>query len=602
MNKTLKLTTIATAVISANAFAISGNPSQVNKSEYRDDIVQLIVNGRSFCGGLLVGGEYIVTAYHCVGVNPVDVDKSQDIQVSQGTSYANPDASYDRTFTFYSPERSEIAYGFHKQMYDNYHNNVRPVWGGKLEWEDGKYETDRLVEYYKSRPRGEYSFSATVPDLAILTLDEPVPHKSSAVLSKARDYITGERFVNVGDEFNFMGWGRADEFSPIRENMRKETFEIIHYEADPYFKVESEDEFNDRGIPVTRHFECEVDQEGCTYRPFRGSVSLANDQGTHTTPGDSGTPLLKGDEVYFVASRYNPFTLRTEMVDLSHSMHLFTAVIDGLVYPNGLDVTVDLNETLGQQVVEFNVQNLSETTRVVNPISDQEGVSVLTDCATLEALDSCFVQVEIDEEYAQDYSEISVRLDDGEEVLIDVTTIVGWTPINPSTPVDPEQPETPEPEVPELPELPENPDVEEPKPGLITDGDVEFEFDLGNSVGVQSIYIPVTNSSDSPMSLEPWTENEGVTIDEDCGVLQSGDTCYVQVSLDREVAQNYSEITVWFNQNDSAEIKVDTVNAPVIPEQPSSPAPSSGGSSGGSMGGLALLTLGVIGFLRRFVR
>lgn len=219
MKKLLAVSVLA-ALTTTQASAVSLG-TDVNESDYRDYIVRFETQDSdgvtSTCGGLLVAGEYIVTAAHCVGerYHPGNgITSAYNWEIDQGAS--NGIAVY-QGIKFNASKKTDTTYSIVSFL-------------DRDNTEDEAFkELDQVIAEnpslgVRTLPE-DYTKSAFFYDIALVKLNTKVEQNSNAAMLPSYTSTTDTWNVNDGDTFTFRGWG-VDENDATPDTMQQTDIHI----------------------------------------------------------------------------------------------------------------------------------------------------------------------------------------------------------------------------------------------------------------------------------------------------------------------------------------------------------------------------------------
>jgi hypothetical protein len=354
---------------SANAI-VSG--TDVSESNYQDFVVRLNVNGNG-CAGSLVGGDYIVTARHCImpisGANAGTL-YGNSVTVSQGVKLSTA-LTYTRTFTYltsasFDTEKETVA----SDIYDNV-----------------------VVPSY---PLGGAGYNGTdyVDDVVILKLSSPISHTTGALLSPVYDYDTDTTLLPKNTSLTFRGWGYTDEANTtLADTMQQSPMELFfdYIEAD-------DDSINLDSTYGYLSASC-VDMafSGCQWHDKDYTIIYSTGAG-YTKPGDSGSPIVYNNKIFGVLSKTNEiYQHQSQMSDFTLLMGVFANYFDKILYPYAPGKHITKGST-NNYTITIPVQNFTSNAVLFTPVlNDSTGYFTLdaSDCdGTIASKQSCIMTVE----------------------------------------------------------------------------------------------------------------------------------------------------------------------------------------------------------------
>ncbi|EGQ9284471.1 trypsin-like serine protease [Vibrio parahaemolyticus] len=433
-NFKLKAVTVVLSALSLNANAIIGGEF-VSPSDYKDFTVHLgIPKSGSYysCGGTIVAPGKVMTAAHCVSSKYV---LDGPITVTQGVDRTAPTFSKAMNVTdvqmVSSPEDAcEVKY-FSYELYETTYK------GGKYDGiSDHDYEWDLFAEKEDrindclANIESDYDWRIREqPDVSIITFDEPLVNTDSVKLMSTGS-INGPQ-IPVGTVATVNGWGRTElgDEPALSDRLKTIDLTMVYNHASPYYFADSELEPD-----ATIENPC-IDGEYCVLSPVSPDVYLpVNADETHAR-GDSGSPLLLGENTVIglvQSSRHkgadaSVMPYAAVYATFGYMEWWLAREIDSMSMPSHAEVASE-----GVTVVSFDVQNL--TSSPVSVISDgvvEQGLDVSSNCpVTLSTFEHCEVTLTVDADQLGlvDGYEIPVEVVSGFSVL--VSTDPYYVPVN----------------------------------------------------------------------------------------------------------------------------------------------------------------------------
>jgi secreted trypsin-like serine protease len=385
LNKPLVTIAVIGALTSLNAQAVKlGTP--VSESEYNDHTVRFEVRDNNgyltTCGGLLIAGEYILTAGHCTGVGTYGANHEEYIPyLSYGASdsidiyqsiYRYDDATASTTYTVVD------IYGDFDTAYRTYLDEyaiIKSTYGaGKFSTQDSVIDADMI----SARNRR---------DISLIKLGTPVAQTTHAELIPIFDSSNSTFNVTTGDQFTFKGWGNTTTGAP--EQMQKATFEVAR-ESGLYAPQVAED-FSNGAI------ECHGGSTGCFYQFSDSFITNPTTVGGTASSGDSGTPMLKGDNSMFSIAISENSNGENFFINVGAYLETITAAIDKVIAPAMMNFTFDTSGAVDTHTSTIKVQNLTGSTETLSPslTGDTHNFTVSGCNTTIAPQESCDLTVTV---------------------------------------------------------------------------------------------------------------------------------------------------------------------------------------------------------------
>ncbi|MEZ9928254.1 trypsin-like serine protease [Vibrio breoganii] len=368
------------SLTSSKALAIF-NGSETVKEDYQNHFVRFVAKGNQGvqhknCGGMLVGGKYLLTAHHCA-----DGSYIPDLVIYQGIDRNNPDERYVREADIVHSRTHEAGLEWNTYRSKIFNDEIWPRYessfeGDKSDGQSAAYWLDifeREPVYLESRPEDQKNNPAhnahNNSDFAMLVLNEPIPHHGGAILSPLVDLDTGERFFNPGEPFTFYGWGSTGyggASDPIATALMQAEFEL--YREYPLTQARDGNYGGLRG-PL-----CSAESDGCRFRASARVDFIGIDTGLGVPgvgPGDSGSPIIAGD--YYYGSLFGADNDPTgdawiaAFSSIGWMMPSIARAIDGVIYPSDIGISLERGSDEAHEI-KIPVQNFTDTIMVLDPV------------------------------------------------------------------------------------------------------------------------------------------------------------------------------------------------------------------------------------------
>jgi gammaproteobacterial enzyme C-terminal transmembrane domain len=393
MKKIIVATALA-ALTNTQANAVSfGN--DVDESDYRDYIVQLELEAyvedadempTAQCGGLLIAGEYIVSAAHCFGRHEYS-DQSWRWYTEDG---ASNDITIYQGIDFHGDTKNVTQY----RVID-FHD----IDTAQEEALEERKRIEELNPYIVSDKKSPEILSNPKQDLTIIKLSRPIAHNSNAALLPSFDKTTDKPILNSGDEVTFRGWGQ-DEYGRSVSTMQETTLVYVpeHSEYTPGLTGHNtSDPENSRKTKII----CGEDtlmNDNCGYSLFDFISLTPTRDSPHSLPrsGDSGTPVeVKPNQIFGFAKSLSGSNgeLNATITHLTWYLKLASKKINTITSPT--NITMHEND---KKTHSFAVQNLTQVDETINPyVVNGNGTFSVQGCEnkTLEPLEYCEITVSI---------------------------------------------------------------------------------------------------------------------------------------------------------------------------------------------------------------
>lgn len=389
MKKLLAVSVLA-ALTTTQASAVSLG-TDVDESDYRDYIVRFETQdsdgATSTCGGLLVAGEYIVTAAHCVGerYNPGNgITNAYNWEIDQG---ASNDIAVYQGIEFNAAQKTDTTYSI-VSFLDR--DNTEDEAFKELDQVIAENPTFNIIRDPEDWTKGAFQY-----DITLLKLNKKLEQNSNAAISPSYTSTTDTWNVNDGDTFTFRGWG-VDENGTTPDKMQQ-TDIYIDYNDDIMARVD----YVPRTVRESDNSLCTGEDGNCTYGIFDFMTILPSKPASLPQSGDSGTPLeIQPNSVYAVAKRTAFDDTWVQFTHLSWYLSDIANAINKVTTPTSVTFAYDENQT-GTQSHTFAVQNLTSFDENIDPYfsNDDGAFSLAGDCnsATLKPLESCEITVTVND-------------------------------------------------------------------------------------------------------------------------------------------------------------------------------------------------------------
>ncbi|MCG3744815.1 trypsin-like serine protease [Vibrio cincinnatiensis] len=435
MKRTLLSLTMSTLLISANVHAVAYG-EDVLASEYQDHTVRFEVfhpsdggdKNKTTCGGLLIAGQYILTAGHCIGdriETQDDENKRYDWYVDNG---AENEITVFQGIEVDTPNRTTLKYSvIDIDTTSADHDVIDAAWREEYEFvknQHPEFDWQMMDNSINSNISSERLKTHRHQDIGLIKLEKAIPQMTHAAIVAAFDPI--EQTFRISDEqhFTFKGWGRTDKHPQPTTTMQKT--ELI------WRNTGGTEEFGGEGGWVNRNSyapnfakrwtggtppveNCTDNTHNCDYGRTDFFPLFPKRKASLPLSGDSGTPLmLNSNQVIAIAkstqTAVNPeFTMFTHV---GHYIPLLIDRIDTLAAPASIqevfEVEVEFEGSIEKGgltweqlelepiTTSFVVQNLTNETLTLNPFLQGSNVEVtVTGCESKTLQPSQFCEMTV---------------------------------------------------------------------------------------------------------------------------------------------------------------------------------------------------------------
>ncbi|WP_332397359.1 trypsin-like serine protease [Vibrio metschnikovii] len=420
MKRTLLSLTMSTLLISANVHAVAYG-EDVLTSEYQDHTVRFEVfhpsdggdKNKTTCGGLLIAGQYILTAGHCIGTRistQDDENKRYDWYVDNG---AESEITVFQGIEVDTPNRTTLKYSvIDIDTTSADHDVIDAAWREEYEFVKNQhpdFDWQRMDNSINSNISSDRLKTNRHQDIGLIKLEKAIPQMTHAAIVAAFDPI--EQTFRISDEqrFTFKGWGRMQN-SQSATTMQK-TELIWRYTG-------GTEEFGGEGGWVNRNSyapnfakrwigglpspvaNCTDNTHNCDYGRTDFFPLFPTRKASLPLSGDSGTPLMLDSNQVIAIAKSTQVAVNPEFSMFTHVGHYIPLLIDRidtLAAPASIqevfEVEVEFEGSIEKSgltweqlelepiTTSFVVQNLTNETLTLDPFLQGSNVEVtVTGC------------------------------------------------------------------------------------------------------------------------------------------------------------------------------------------------------------------------------
>lgn len=415
LGKTKITLCVMAALTSLNAQAVR-HGTDVSETDYRDHTVRFqLQNGSgstTTCGGLLIAGEYILTAGHCSGDSTYGVNYSEYIPWLDGGASNNISVfvGVDYNGQEYATTYSNV------DIYGSFESEYNAL-VAELSHLEGVYGVSKFAAQ-RAWNDLDWTRKTGNRDIALIKLATKIPQQHQASLMPVFDSVADTYTVVSGDTFTFRGWGR-DENGSTPSVMQETTLSLPFTDTqyNPNNPVDSASTTSAcSGIVVN----CELRIKD--YLVIKPTVV----EGTASS-GDSGTPMLVSDKAFALASTEDNAHTQNFFTSIGSYLENIATAINKVTAPSEMAFAMNTNST-DTKVSTFQVQNLTQFTDNVSPslTGDTHNYSVSGCGVNLDTYESCEITVTVnpsgDEQTAD--SNVVLHLNDTDNTTIPISLTV----------------------------------------------------------------------------------------------------------------------------------------------------------------------------------
>ncbi|WP_278183653.1 trypsin-like serine protease [Vibrio misgurnus] len=408
MKKSLFTLSLLASIVAFNSHAVRMG-EDVSEDEYSDYIVRFEAHdgkGTTTCGGLLIAGEYILTAAHCVGDQRrenltwvydwwIDAGASNNIKVYQGTAFNAPKTT-TTTYQVLNLLKEDADYALLYQEARAEYEYLKAQ-NPSFEWsrQDNRFQSDSF--------RG-----ANFHDIALIKLATAVSQTSHAAITPAFDRTTQTFNAQANQRMLFKGWGR-DETGQKPQTMQKV---YLNWLTKPPEWATGTMISDVNYIPNFLRYQAQLEEtlercsaaditRNCIYGYYDFTALVPDVKGATPDTGDSGTPLeLEPNKIIALAIRTVSYTGTPEFSQFTHLgwyLPHIASKINAITAPKQLDFVVEVESEeviVPPMTTTFAVQNLTDIDQTLAPYLVGAVNETVSGCdTTLKPTQSCEITV-----------------------------------------------------------------------------------------------------------------------------------------------------------------------------------------------------------------
>ncbi|EKO3774547.1 trypsin-like serine protease [Vibrio metschnikovii] len=435
MKRTLLSLTMSTLLISANVHAVAYG-EDVLTSEYQDHTVRFEVfhpsdggdKNKTTCGGLLIAGQYILTAGHCIGTRietQDDENKRYDWYVDNG---AESEITVFQGIEVDTPNRTTLKYSvIDIDTTSADHDVIDAAWREEYEFvknQHPEFDWQMMDNSINSNISSDRLKTHRHQDIGLIKLEKAIPQMTHAAIVAAFEPI--EQTFRISDEqrFTFKGWGRMQN-SQSATTMQKT--ELI------WRNTGGTEEFGGEGGWVNRNSyapnfakqwigglpspvaNCTDNTHNCDYGRTDFFPLFPTRKASLPLSGDSGTPLMLNSNQAIAIAKSTQAAVNPEFSMFTHVGHYIPLLIDRidtLAAPASIqevfEVEVEFEGAIEKSgltweqlelepiTTSFVVQNLTNETLTLDPFLQGSNVEVtVTGCESKTLQPSQFCEMTV---------------------------------------------------------------------------------------------------------------------------------------------------------------------------------------------------------------
>ncbi|MEI8659260.1 trypsin-like serine protease [Vibrio sp. Hal054] len=361
--------------------------SAVSDANYKDYIVRFEVkstDGLTYtCGGLLLKGQYVLTAGHCVGTEYSTTTTPDGYTTTEYQKWIDNGASNAITLyqsVDYYGNATTTTYSVIELVNDGY-SKARTEAVDELDYVRSQYSSADWSTYATTSDLQSF-VGVGHHDLALIKLNTVLSQKHSARLTPIYDTASNTFNVNLGDSLTFRGWG-VDETDTYPSVMQQTTL-ALNYSTMEYNPLSPTNTGDMTACENSASDFCNYSLADY-FKMYPTTLTSLPDK------GDSGTPVVSSsDQVFSVAKSVNrPTYTYASFTNIGWYLPYIIDSIDSLSAPK----KVTLNSA--HKTTSFWIQNLRASSETINPTVGDNSANTfsISGCAsvTLASMESCQV-------------------------------------------------------------------------------------------------------------------------------------------------------------------------------------------------------------------